>query len=147
MQDLRHEARALVDMALLALNHAFRDIADGSGPMMPFVMADSDSEGRAIYRFEANSLGHAFERAHLWLERVDREICRYAFAWDGYVTLDDVQVDALFVEAGDRTLPHGLILCQCYMPDDETGTVHRRIGEPVIVERPESRLAVTHTRH
>lgn len=147
MDDLQQEARALVEMALMAMSHAFRNIEEGSGPLMPFVITDSDSEGRAIYRFEANSLGHALDSAQIWLEGADDEVSRYAFAWDGYITLDDEKWDALFVEAGDRSLPHGMLLCQRYAPESGAGAVKRRVGEPILVEKPDSRLADALTRH
>lgn len=147
MDNIHREARELVEMALLAMSHAFRNIETGEGPLMPFVITDSDSEGRAIYRFEANSLGHALDSAQVWLEGADDEVSRYAFAWDGYITLDDEKWDALFVEAGDRTLPHGMLLCQRYVPESGMGAVKRRVGEPILVEKPGSRLAESGTWH
>lgn len=147
MDDLRQEARALVEIALTAMSHAFRSLETGEGPMSPFVMTDSDSEGRAIYRFEAKSLGHALDSAQIWLETADDEVCRYAFAWDGYITVDDEKWDALFVEAGNRTLPHGMLLCQRYAPESGIRSATRRIGEPILVEKPDSRLVESLTRH
>lgn len=147
MDDLQQEARALVEIALTAMSHAFRSIEDGEGPMVPFVMTDSESEGRAIYRFEANSLCHALDSAQIWLDTADDEVSRYAFAWDGYLTLDDEKWDALFVEAGNRTLPHGMLLCQRYAPESGMRSATRRIGEPMLVEKPDSRIAEALTRH
>lgn len=147
MDDFRQEARALVDMALTAMAHAFRCIEEGDAPLTPFVMTDSDGEGRAIYRFEAKSLGHALDSAEIWLDGVDAEVFRYAFVWDGYITLDDGRWDALFVEAGDRVLPHGMLLCQRYAPESGAGSVNRRVGGPILVEKPDSRLAAVPTHH
>jgi len=148
MDDLQQEARALVEIALTAMSHAFRSIEESDGgPMVPFVMTDSESEGRAIYRFEANSLGHALDSAQIWIEAADDEVFRYAFAWDGYITLDDEKWDALFVEAGNRTLPHGMLLCQRYAAESGIRSANRRIGEPMLVEKPDSRLTETVTRH
>ncbi len=147
MDDLRQDARTLVEMALVALSHAFGNIEDGDVPMLPFVMTDSLREGRAIYRFESDSLDHALDSAQLWLERADAEVSRYAFAWDGYITLDDGQWDALFVEAGDRLLPYGMLLCQRYVPSPLGSGPSRRVGEPMLVERLDSRLCEPLTRH
>ena len=138
--DLQQDAHDLAGLAVFALNLAFRSIEDGKGMLVPFVMTDTEDEGRSLHRFVADSMDQSRQRAHDWVGEADPSVSRYAFAWDGYVKVDDIKWDAVFVEAGDRLLPHGLLLCQRYRAQNGNGGPRQIVGEPMLVEKPESRL-------
>ena len=138
--DLQQDAHDLAELAVFALNHAFRSIADGEGMLVPFVMTDTEHEGRSLHRFVADSMEQSRERARDWVGEAGPSVSRYAFAWDGYVKVDDIKWDAVFVEAGDRVLPHGMLLCQRYRAQNGNGGPRQIVGEPMLVEKPESRL-------
>lgn len=138
--DLQQDAHDLAELAVFALNHAFRSIEDGEGMLVPFVMTDTEDEGRTLHRFIADSMEQSRERARDWVGEAGPSVSRYAFAWDGYVTVDDIKWDAVFVEAGDRVLPHGMLLCQRYRPENGNGRPRQVVGEPMLVDKPESRL-------
>jgi hypothetical protein len=140
MGGLKLPAESLAELAIYTLKHAFYSLGAGDGVLVPFVMADSDSEGRILHRFEAGTPDRARDRAHQWLDGADPAIVRYAFAWDGHITIDEVRWDAVFVEAGDRALPNGLLLCQRYEPGHDTEGVNMAVGEPMLVDKPGSRL-------
>ncbi len=138
--DLQQDTHNLAELAVYALNLAFRSIKDGEGMLVPFVMTDTADEGRTMHRFVADSMEQSRQRARDWLGEAEVSVYRYAFAWDGYVTVDDTKWDAIFVEAGDRILPHGMLLCQRYRPKNGNGGARQVVGEPMLVDKPESRL-------
>jgi hypothetical protein len=140
MADLQQNAQELAELAVFALNHALRSIEDSEGMMVPFVMTDNEAEGRSLHRFVADSMDESRQRAGDWVGDADMSVSRYAFAWDGYVRMDDIKWDAVFVEAGDRVLPHGMLLCQRYRSQNgDTGARHV-VGEPMLIDKPASRL-------
>lgn len=141
MNELQQTARALAELALTALGHALGGIAAGNGPPEPFVMADREADGCAIYRFDAETAERARDGAEAWIAQEATEICRYAFAWDGQVTVEDRRWNAVFVEAGDRTLPTAMLVCQRYAANGGSDGQNCRIGEPMLVDKPRSRLA------
>ena len=138
--DLQQDAHDLAGLAVFALNLAFRSIEDGEGMLVPFVMTDTENEGRGLHRFVADSMEQSRQRARDWVGEAGPSVSRYAFAWDGYVKVDDIKWDAVFVEAGDRALPHGMLLCQRYHPENGNGGPRKIVGEPMLVDRPVSRL-------
>ena len=140
MSDLQQDAHNLAELAVFALNHAFRSIEDGEGMLVPFVMADTEDEGRSLHRFVAESMEQSRQRARDWVDGAEDSVNRYAFAWDGYVKVDDIKWDAVFVEAGDRVLPHGMLLCQRYSAENGDDGPRKIVGEPMLVDKPESRL-------
>ncbi len=141
MSELQQTARALAELALAALGHALGGIAAGKGPPEPFIMADSDDDGRAIYRFDAETADRARDGAEAWITRETTKICRYAYVWDGTVTLESGQWNAVFVEAGDQTLPTAMLVCQRYATNCGSAGRTCRVGEPMLVAKPGSRLA------
>lgn len=140
MADLQQNAHELAELAIFALNHALRSIEDSEGMLVPFVMTDNEEEGRSLHRFVANSMEQSRQRARDWVGEASPSVSRYAFAWDGYVRVDDVKWDAVFVEAGGRVLPHGMLLCQRYRPGNGNGRQSHVVGEPMLVDKPASRL-------
>ncbi len=140
MSGLEQPAESLAELAVYTLKHAFYSLGAGEGVLMPFVMADSDSDGRVLHRFDANSPGRALARARKWVDGADVSVSRYAFAWDDHVTINEIRWEAVFVEAGDRVLPHGLLLCQRYEHEDGTDGGNVAVGEPMLVDKPGSRL-------
>jgi hypothetical protein len=140
MMDLQQNAQELAELAVFALKHALRSIEDSEGMLVPFVMTDNVAEGRSLHRFVADSMEQSRQRARDWVGEAEPSVSRYAFAWDGYVRLDDVKWDAVFVEAGDRVLPHGMLLCQRYKPENGNGSPRQVVGEPMLIDKPASRL-------
>lgn len=142
MQSLERPAENLAELAIYTLKHAFYSLGAGEGVLVPFVMADSEGEGRILHRFEAETPDRALECAKEWIDEAEPEISRYACAWDGHVTINEIRWYAVFVEAGDRVLPHGLLLCQRYESEDEDDGANVAVGEPMLVEKPASRLQI-----
>lgn len=143
MADLQQDAQDLAKLAIFALKHALRSIEDSEGMLAPFVMTENEGEGRSLHRFVADSMEQSRQQARKWVGEADLSVSRYAFAWDGYVRLDDVKWDAVFVEAGDRVLPHGMLLCQRYRSKGGGGGTRRIVGEPMLIDKPASRLRDT----
>jgi hypothetical protein len=140
MGSLKQPAESLAELAVYTLKHAFYSLGAGNGLLVPFVMADSDRAGRILHRLETGTSGHAMKSAHEWLVGADPAIARHAFAWDGEITVDEIRWDAVYVEAGDRVLPNGVLLCQRYESEGEAGDVKVAVGEPMLVDKPGSRL-------
>jgi len=134
--------REFLNLVLFALDHGFQSIEKEGGPLIPFtITALADGEKR-LARFVGETLEDSVAHAQESIRKNRETIVRYAVAWDGYITADDTQWDAIFVEAGDRNSPTALLFCQRYRSTEERGgSFYERVGDPALVEQVESRLS------
>jgi len=144
MRSLEQPAESLAELAVYTLKHAFYSLGVGEGVLVPFVMADSEDQGRILHRFEVETPDHALECAREWINSAGSSVSRYAYAWDGSITINEIRWHAVFVEAGDRVLPNGLLLCQRYESEDGEEEANVAVGEPMLIEKPASRLRNGH---
>lgn len=82
------------------------------------------------------------EAAERILERLlaQEPIEAYAYAYDGYVTLEGERSDAVFVEGAERGTDKGVLFAQRYRPADHAAGFAVQ-GRPALVAYPQSRLA------
>lgn len=127
----------------LAIDHGFGTIESGGGPLTPFAMTLSLSGEKSLHRFAPDRLEQGLEMARSHVAANRESISKYAIAWDGYVTLGGERTDAILVEAGERGDKRALLFCQRYR-HIKRGLLRRtgaeRIGNPALIERPDSRL-------
>ncbi|PPK97333.1 hypothetical protein CLV92_104154 [Kineococcus xinjiangensis] len=124
----------LADFLLFALDHATDCVVPRGGPLVPFVMLVQPG-GRALHRF-AGEMAQAQEFARAWIRQ--QEAVRMAcVAWDGYLTLDGVRTDAVFVDGCDDSGDLGYLFVQRY---GRVGRIRRTmatIGNPGLSGRSE----------
>jgi hypothetical protein len=137
-----------VEFFSLAIEHAFGSIADRGGPLIPFAMTVSIDGQQRLTRFLAERLEEGLERAIQHVDVHQHDLAMYAIAWDGYVTLEGERADAVLVEAGERKDRRSVIFCQRYR-EVRAGLLRRKrrrsIGEPAMVDRPETRFKTVGT--
>ena len=117
----------LGDLALFALTHAVRSVVPEGGPLIPFAMVET-TDGRALARF-VGDLEEAQARARDHVRA--SSAVRAAVAWDGYLTVEGVRTDALFVEAGEPGTA-GIVLAHRYR--DAGAGPAEAIGRPILVD-------------
>jgi hypothetical protein len=93
-----------------AVNHGL-DSAHRGSPFVPFLVSDTE-QGRSLTRFVTDTP----EEAHVQAQRavVDHRPRACAYAYDGYVTVENGRFDAVLVEVSQDGPADGLLLAQPY---------------------------------
>jgi hypothetical protein len=102
----------LAELAFLALDHGLDSVRASGGPLIPFVITESEDSGRRLTRFLAGTLEESQAEARRQLQALHPS--RAVLAWDGYVTIDGVRTDGIFVSAYTAGTDKSLILVQRY---------------------------------
>lgn len=121
MSDMGEPSEDLMDLVFTALDHAV-DSIEGGGPLIPFLLVESDDGERRIHRFPGD-LEEGQHQARETARSVSGH-ARAAVAWDGYLTLDDVRTDALFVEASEAGDAESVLIGQRY---EMAGRIRKKI--------------------
>lgn len=143
MTDDFEPSEAFAEFFFLAIDHGYGSIEDGAGPLIPFVMTVDTKGEKALHRFVTDRLEDGVAQARAHVDRNIDGLLMYAIAWDGYVTLDGARTDAIFVEAGDREQPIGVLFCQRYRPPKKTlfrKAKCERLGNPALIDHSKSRF-------
>ena len=130
------------DFFYQALDHGFGSIEGGGGPLVPFTMVVESSGQRQLTRFALERLEDGFEQAKASVTP-SSPLSMYAIVWDGFITLEGQKWDAILVEAGERRIQYGVLLCQRYVHVEKSPSLDgpcERIGNPALVGKPQSRL-------
>ena len=131
----------LNDIMFKALDHAVFSIEDNNETLIPFSLTEDVSGKQTLKRYIADRIEVGVEEGKKAIESMKEEILRYAFAYDGYLTLEGQRWDALFVEAGDKVAATGVLICQRYTR--KKGLFKKGIepfGNPALVGKPSSRI-------
>ena len=116
----------LQDLALQALDHALGSL-EGGEPLIAFALVANDN-GIRLTRFIAESLEEGVEQGRTRLAGMSpAEAQIAAFAYDGYLRLDGVRSDAIFVEAQARGMTVSASIAQRYKPSEGPPDL---IGDP-----------------
>jgi hypothetical protein len=117
------------DLAFFALDHAVASIQP-RGPLIPFVMVELDGK-RSLHRFIADTLEAGLAQAKSFAKAQLDSCERLVIAFDGFVTIEGVRTDAIYVDAFERAAVQGVRLFQRYKP---TGLFKKNkpIGNPVM---------------
>jgi hypothetical protein len=140
MSDASPDEVKLNDLMFLALDHAIESNRESGGPLTPFSITEDVNGKRTLTRYAAERLEEGEARGKKRIEESKADIVRYAFAWDGYVTIGGKKSDAILVEAGDKVAETGILLCQRY---ETKGLIKKSVvpfGNPALVGRPSSRI-------
>jgi hypothetical protein len=122
-----------MDFAVLALDHAADSVVASGGPLTPFsLVEESDEDHRQLTRHVCDTLEEGLAQARRKV-REGVDIRQAAIAWDGYLTLDGLRTDAVFVQATNAGSSESIILAQRYM----AGKKVRRVGAIVLAGRAE----------
>lgn len=127
---------ALMDLAMIALDHAANSVVDSGGPLVPFALTEQNGQ-RSLQRFavgphDSMDLEESVAAARQAVR--DREgLDGAAVAWDGYLTVEGERTDAVFVEASEARATESIILAQRYGVAGRLRKSLRTIGNPAQV--------------
>lgn len=132
--------RKLNAITFLAIDHGMGSVSDGCCPMTAFAITEDEEGKRTLDRFITERIEQGVERAKQFVDEKRGTIERYAFAWDGFVTIEGRKWDAILVEAGDRFQDNGYLMCQRY---DRKGLIRKKnvpVGNVALIGTPASRI-------
>lgn len=110
---------------------------NGGETLQPFVITEG---GRSsILSIVGESVAEQFWIAQRAIDELPTEARVWAFAYDGYLTLDEEKTDAIFIEVGDRSVPEVSVYAQRYAPASP-GTKMKLIGSLGRAAKMRSRL-------
>jgi len=141
MSDTPPDELKLNDLMFKALDHAVFSIEDNGEALIPFSLTEDASDQRTLTRYVADRVEVGVEQGKTKIAEMKADILRYAFAYDGYLTIDGHRWEGLFVEAGDKVAATGVLLCQRYTR--KKGWFKKGIvpfGNPALVGNPASRI-------
>ncbi|MCX6738518.1 MAG: hypothetical protein NT098_00505 [Candidatus Parcubacteria bacterium] len=117
------------DLLFRALEHAVNSITDGE-ILFPFVMTPTN-----VQRFVSDRIENGKEQAEKYIEDQKTEplLC---LAYDGFVTLEAIKEDAVFVVGIDRDRGKKIIMAQRYKPKSDLSKL-TVVGNPILVEEQE----------
>ncbi len=124
------------ELVFWALDYGIECVSTGE-TLIPFVAVLLDGK-RQLRRL----LAEGPEAAERMLEHMlaQEPMEAYAYAYDGYVTLEGERSDAVFVEGAERGVEKGVLFVQRYRPANHAEGFAVR-ARPALIEYPNSRLA------
>jgi hypothetical protein len=131
----------LNDLMFKALDHAVFSIEDNGETLIPFSITEDAAGQRTLTRYLADRIELGVEEGKRKIEAAKETVERYAFAYDGFLTIGGNRWEGLFVEAGDKVASTGVLLCQRYKR--KKGLFKKGIepiGNPALVGNPPSRI-------
>jgi hypothetical protein len=131
----------LNDLMFKALDHAVLSIEGNGETLIPFSLTENATGQRALTRYVADRIEAGIEEGKKKIEAAKETVERYAFAYDGFLTIGEDRWEGLFVEAGDKVAETGVLLCQRYRR--KKGWFKKGIepiGNPALVGSPPSRI-------
>lgn len=141
MSDTPPEEIKLNDLMFKALDHAVFSIEDNGETLIPFSLTEDAAGQRTLTRYVADRIEIGVEEGKKKIEAAKESMERYAFAYDGFLTVGANRWEGLFVEAGDKVAVAGILLCQRYKRKkgwSKKGI--EPIGNPALVSNPPSRI-------
>ncbi len=141
MSDTSPEELKLNDLMFKALDHAVFSIEDNRETLIPFSLTEDAAGQRTLTRYVADSVEVGVEEGKKKIEAMKNAVERYAFDYDGFLTISGSRWEGLFVEAGDKVAVAGVLLCQRYKRKKgwfKNGI--EPIGNPALVGNPHLRI-------
>jgi hypothetical protein len=141
MSELPSDEIKLNDLMFKALDHAVFSIEDNGETLIPFSLTEDAAGQRTLTRYVADRIELGVEEGKKKIEAAKETVERYAFAYDGFLTIGGNRWEGLFVEAGDKVAATGVLLCQRYKR--KKGWFKKGIepiGNPALVGNPPSRI-------
>jgi hypothetical protein len=118
-----------------------RTVGNGND-LIPFLVTDGEKAG-AITVLGCEDFDKSTQAAKKIIARLQDSLVAYAYAYDGYLTLEGERHDAIFVEAVERAQDHVFVFAQRYRPKGFFRPA-KAIGNPDLLMTAESQLRKTH---
>lgn len=135
--------QAFLDFVLQAVDHGFKSIEQGGGPLVPFVLEAAADGTQTLTRFARERLEDGVEAARIYVDASVGRLSMYAIVWDGYLTSANTRTDAILAEAAEQADEKGVLFGQRYKTEVKglrRQRICKRIGDPALVDRADSRF-------
>jgi hypothetical protein len=90
--------RETLELAGYFAAHAVWCVSDGE-VLIPLLAYELPDGTRQMARLACDTLTEGIRQGHNWLDQNPEQVCRAVLIYDGYVTLESGETDALFIEA------------------------------------------------
>jgi hypothetical protein len=104
----------VMDLVFAALEEGLMPLRSGQ-ELHPFLLLLTKG-GYVLQRFNGATMRECLEKAYVTLQAQDENTRAYALVYDGLVTVDERDYDAVIVEAAEREQVSGVRFVQRYQP-------------------------------
>jgi len=126
----------LYDLVQKAIDLAIECVDTGE-ILVPFIITEG-SRGE-VATIMADSIDESIALARDRIKGYTDSTSAFAFAYDGFITIDGERTDSIYVEASYGNFDHTFIFAQRYNPRQATNPV-QRLGNWIYLQNNESRL-------
>jgi hypothetical protein len=102
----------VMDLVFAALEEGLMPLRGGQ-ELRPFLLLLTKG-GYVLQRFNGATMSECLEKAYVTLQEQDENTRAYALVYDGLVTVDERDYDAVIVEAAEREQASGVRFVQRY---------------------------------
>lgn len=113
MSDI-HVSEWVMDLVFAAVEEGLVPLHAGH-ELRPFLLLLTKG-GYVLQRFTGATMSECLDKAYAALQNQDENTRAYALVYDGLVTVDERDYDAIIVEAAERESPDGVRFAQRYQP-------------------------------
>jgi len=128
----------LTALVFKGLDHAVSSIKDGNGPLIPFVMEQTNGQIK-LRRFMEETLEEGLEEAKKYLTALEDKPDLAVIVYDGRITIDGSKYDAFLVNGYEKIDSNGYCFAQQYKPK-KMFSPFKEIGNASIVSLLENIL-------
>jgi hypothetical protein len=111
MKALSEAKKELVELMFKGLDHGIGSIQDSEGLLIAFSIFGQDEE-LEIVRFETDNVEDGQTQAQEYLTNMDEKPPFAIIAFEGIVTMEDKEFDAIIVEGFEKNDTTGYVLAQ-----------------------------------
>jgi hypothetical protein len=112
----------LMDLILAAVDEALNALRGGQG-LNPFLLLLTKG-GYVLQRFNGDTISAQIDKAYHTLKKQNADTLAYALVYDGVITVDERDTDAVMVEAGERDHTSGVRFVQRYQPKSDAAPLY-----------------------
>lgn len=105
----------LMELIFKGLDHGIYSIKDGDGPLIPFIMIDTNGEIE-LKRFMAETIEASVAQAKKYLVDLIEKPELAIMAYDGFLTVEGKKYDAILVNGFEKLDSKGHCFAQRYKP-------------------------------
>jgi hypothetical protein len=126
-------SKDILDLALIALNHAVKSVLRTNGPLVPFAILESSNGERGLARFmTGRNPEETRQRSRIHVAE-DQDCVKYAIAADGSETENGRRIPVVMVELGERGKPGCFSFIQRFASNSKC-RFSKPVGDPRIID-------------
>lgn len=111
MKPLSEAKEKLVELMFKGIDHGISSIQDEEGLLITFSIFEQDTELR-LARFSTERIEEGQIQAQAFLSKMDEKPNFAIIAFDGIVTIENKEYDAIIIEGFDKNDADGYVLAQ-----------------------------------